>query len=48
MLSHVDKPEVLAMNRLDDSFSVSPAVASQELYLRGEQYLYCLAEAPSD
>jgi len=35
----------LALNRLDDSFSASAALAGQELYLRGERYLYCIAEA---
>lgn len=36
--------EVLAVNRLDDSFSASAALADRELYLRGEKYFYCLAE----
>jgi outer membrane protein assembly factor BamB len=44
VLSHSDKPEVLALNRLDDSFSASAAVAGRELFLRGEKYLYCIAE----
>lgn len=35
---------ILAVNRLDDSFSASPALAGRELYLRGERFLYCLAE----
>lgn len=35
--------KILARNHLDDSFSASPAVVGNELYLRGEQYLYCLA-----
>jgi outer membrane protein assembly factor BamB len=35
--------EVLARNQLDDSFSASPAVAGDELFLRGESHLYCLA-----
>ena len=42
--------EVLARNRLDDSFSASPAVAGDEIFLRGEKHLYCLAaerEAPA-
>jgi outer membrane protein assembly factor BamB len=39
-----DHPEPIAQNRLDDNFSASPALAGKELYLRGEQYLYCLAE----
>jgi outer membrane protein assembly factor BamB len=40
------KLELLARNRLDDSFSASPAVAGNELYLRGERNLYCIAEDP--
>ena len=37
-------PIVLAINQLNDSFSASPAAGDRELYLRGEQYLYCIAE----
>jgi outer membrane protein assembly factor BamB len=36
--------ELLAVNQLDDSFSASPAVVGDELLLRGERYLYSLAE----
>ena len=36
--------EVLARNGLDDSFSASAALVGRELFLRGEQFLYCLAE----
>ncbi len=35
--------EVLASNTLDDSFDASPALAGNELYLRGAQHLYCIA-----
>lgn len=35
--------KVLAVNRLNDSFSASPAMAEDELYLRGEGHLYCLS-----
>jgi len=38
-----DNP-TLAVNHLEDSFSASAALADKELYLRGEQYLYCIAE----
>ena len=37
--------ELLARNQLDDSFSASPAIVGDELYLRGEEYLYCIAPA---
>jgi outer membrane protein assembly factor BamB len=33
----------LATNLLADSFSASPAIAGDELYLRGDRNLYCLA-----
>jgi hypothetical protein len=35
--------ELLARNELDDSFSASPAIAGDALYLRGERRLYCIA-----
>jgi outer membrane protein assembly factor BamB len=34
----------LSVNHLDDSFSASAALVDKELYLRGEQFLYCIAE----
>jgi outer membrane protein assembly factor BamB len=37
-----DKPEVLAVNRLDDPTDASPAVVGKQLFLRGEKHLYCL------
>jgi hypothetical protein len=36
--------EVLATNKLDEKFDASPAVVGKELFLRGHEYLYCLAE----
>ena len=44
VMSHADVPEILAVNRLDDSFSASVAVVGGELFLRGERSLYCIAE----
>ena len=40
--------ELLALNRLDDSFSASPAIAGDELYLRGEKSLYCIAKSAAE
>jgi outer membrane protein assembly factor BamB len=37
-----ERPRVLAVNRLEDGFSASPAVVGRQLFLRGEKYLYCL------
>jgi len=44
VLRHGDSFEVLAQNSLDDAFDASPAVAGNELYLRGANSLYCIAE----
>ncbi|MCC6232437.1 MAG: PQQ-binding-like beta-propeller repeat protein [Verrucomicrobiales bacterium] len=44
VLQHNRENRVLAVNRLDDAFSASAALVDRELYLRGEKYLYCLAE----
>jgi outer membrane protein assembly factor BamB len=44
VLRHDRENATLAINRLDDSFSASPALAGREIYLRGERFLYCLAE----
>ena len=35
---------LLAANQLDDSFSASPAIIADELFLRGERHLYCIAK----
>jgi outer membrane protein assembly factor BamB len=45
VLRHDRENATLAVNRLDDSFSASAALANGELYLRGERFLYCLAHA---
>lgn len=44
VLQHDRKNERLAVNKLNDSFSASAAIAGRELFLRGEKFLYCLAE----
>lgn len=44
VIKHADQLEVLATNRLEDKFDASPAVAGKELFLRGRENLYCLAE----
>lgn len=40
--------EILASNRLDDGFDASPAIVGDELFLRGREYLYCLAEGAGE
>ncbi|MGE4178190.1 MAG: PQQ-binding-like beta-propeller repeat protein [Limisphaerales bacterium] len=44
VLRHDRENGILAVNHLDDAFSASAAVIDRELYLRGERFLYCLAE----
>lgn len=44
VIKQSDKLEVLATNKLDESFDASPAIAGKELFLRGHGYLYCIAE----
>lgn len=36
--------EVLATNKLDDNFDASPAIAGNEIFLRGRKHLYCIAK----
>jgi outer membrane protein assembly factor BamB len=44
VLSAATDNPTLAINHLDDSFSATAALAGKELYLRGEHFLYCIAE----
>ncbi len=38
------KPEVLATNKLDDKTDASIALVGKELFIRGKENLYCIAE----
>ena len=44
VIKHGDAVEVLATNVLDDKIDASPAAVGKELFLRGQQHLYCIAE----
>jgi outer membrane protein assembly factor BamB len=44
VIGHGPTFTVLAKNRLDDGFDASPALVDNEIYLRGSQYLYSIAE----
>ncbi|HEY0548345.1 MAG TPA: PQQ-binding-like beta-propeller repeat protein [Verrucomicrobiae bacterium] len=44
VLHHDKENATLAVNHLEDSFSASAALVDKELYLRGEKFLYCIAE----
>lgn len=39
-----DEFELLATNQLDDTFDASPVIVDNELFLRGSNNLYCIAE----
>ncbi len=43
VIKRSEKVEVLATNTLDDEIDASPAVAGNELFLKGRTYLYCIA-----
>lgn len=44
VVSAGDSGRILAVNRLDDSFSATAAIAGRDIFLRGEQNLYGLRE----
>ena len=44
VLRHDQENATLAVNHLDDSFSASAGLVDREIYLRGEKFLYCIAE----
>ncbi|MBI5394596.1 MAG: PQQ-binding-like beta-propeller repeat protein [Verrucomicrobia bacterium] len=43
VLRKTDTLEVLARNRLEDGFDASPAIAGNQMFLRGRRSLYCLS-----
>jgi outer membrane protein assembly factor BamB len=43
VIRHGNTLEVLAESSLDDAFDASPAIAGDEIYLRGTANLYCIA-----
>jgi len=43
-LEGTDKVEVLSTNPLGERIDASPAIAGKELFLRGQESLYCIAE----
>jgi outer membrane protein assembly factor BamB len=44
VIEDADEFKVLATNAVDDRIDASPAIVGKELYLRGHQHLYCIAE----
>jgi outer membrane protein assembly factor BamB len=43
VIRDADKLEVLATNKLDDGFDASPAIAGNEIFLKGKKSLYCIS-----
>ena len=44
VVKHSNDFEILAQNKIEDSFYASPAVSGNILYLRGVKYLYAISE----
>jgi outer membrane protein assembly factor BamB len=44
VLKQGPKLEILATNKLDDKTDASLALAGKEVFVRGHQSLYCIAE----
>jgi len=45
VLKALEKFEVLAVNKLEDRFDCSPAFVGDEMYLKGKENLYCIADS---
>lgn len=48
VLEHGPEGKFLATNRLDEGTSASPAVAGNQLFIRGERHLYCLEQSSGE
>jgi hypothetical protein len=44
VIRHGPKFEILAQNSIDDGFDASMAIVDNEIFLRGHENLYCIAE----
>jgi len=44
VLKHGTEVQIIATNALNDRFDASPALVDREMYLRGYEHLYCIAE----
>jgi outer membrane protein assembly factor BamB len=42
VVSHIEIPRVLGLNRLDDELSATPALVDNQIFLRGKRFLYCI------
>ncbi len=48
VLEHGPEYKVLSTNELDDRFDATPALVDNEIFLRGAEFLYKIAESPPD
>ncbi len=46
VIRNAGKLEILATNVLDDAFDASPAIAGNDLFLKGKKHLYCISATP--
>jgi outer membrane protein assembly factor BamB len=44
VLKNADTLEVVSINKLDDGIDCTPAIVDNEIFLKGKQYMYCIAE----
>ena len=44
VLKHGPEYEVLATNTLDEGIDASPVIVGNQMFLRGQEYLYCIAK----
>ena len=43
VLSHETTPKLVAVNRLNESISASAAIDGDEIFLRGDDHLFCIS-----
>ena len=49
VLSHETTPKLVAVNRLNESISASAAIEGDEIFLRGDDHLFCIgSRSPTD
>lgn len=44
VLKNAETFEIIATNKLDDGIDATPAIVDNEIFLKGKQYMYCIAE----
>ncbi|MEZ6042876.1 MAG: PQQ-binding-like beta-propeller repeat protein [Planctomycetaceae bacterium] len=42
VITHASSPKLVAVNRLDEPIAASAAIRGDEIFLRGEQHLFCI------